>query len=805
VPYIPPRPEDSARGSSDLEERLGSRWAVWVGGVALALGGVFLVRYSIEQGLLGPAARTAAGALFAVALIGAGEWLRRTGSAPALPGLASAHVPSVLTAAGTSTAFATVYAAYALYGLIGPGGAFVLLGAISVLTMLAAALHGPALAALGLVASLATPLLVETAEPNLWALVTYLIFPVFAAYGLARLRLWQWLAFAAAVGAIAWTVPLGLDRAILPAMVHLVIQTVLAGVFLVGDPYRRTPDGGAEVDRFAGTVLGAFAVMTVFVAGSPWAATGRPAFAAVQGIILLGLAIRFAPVAPGAAAAAVVVLGTMLVWPVASQAVAEPRRVFPDFFGVPPRPDAVEAYLAFALLPLVITAACLWRLVRGRDLPLATAAWFASAAALGPLLALVVAYWRVAALDRSISFAVVAGMLGMLFVAAAAWLRRHEGETLDGVRLGVGVTASAAVAALASGLTFALDKGMLTVALALSALGTAWVADQVRIPVLRYVVAAIGVVVAARLAWDPTLVGGDPGRTLVVNWLLWGYGVPAVAFFVASRLMERQGRDGVVRFVESLSIVFGALLVFFEIRHALHGGDPLAGRSGHLEMGLLATAGMAFALLLVRVDARRPDVVYRVASLAFGAISLAVTVLGLGVTEDPLFTREPVVGGPVFNSLIPAYLLPAVLAGLLAVAARGSRPRWYVHTAATVALGLHLLYTLLEIRRLFQGPVVSFWLATSQGEQWSYSLALLGIGIALLAIGFVRDIRLARAASAAYVVAAVFKVFVIDLRNLDGVMRALSFIGLGLVLVAIGLAYQRLLGRRQAVAADPGT
>ncbi|MGO4841796.1 DUF2339 domain-containing protein, partial [Rhizobiaceae sp. 2RAB30] len=30
----------------DIETALGTRWAVWVGGLALALGGVFLVRYS---------------------------------------------------------------------------------------------------------------------------------------------------------------------------------------------------------------------------------------------------------------------------------------------------------------------------------------------------------------------------------------------------------------------------------------------------------------------------------------------------------------------------------------------------------------------------------------------------------------------------------------------------------------------------------------------------------------------------------------------------------------------------------------
>jgi uncharacterized membrane protein len=49
----------------------------YVGGVALALGGLLLVRYSIEQGWFGPDARVALGLLFALTLVTAGEVLRR--------------------------------------------------------------------------------------------------------------------------------------------------------------------------------------------------------------------------------------------------------------------------------------------------------------------------------------------------------------------------------------------------------------------------------------------------------------------------------------------------------------------------------------------------------------------------------------------------------------------------------------------------------------------------------------------------------------------------------------------------------
>ena len=39
----------------------------------------------------------------------------------------------------------------------------------------------------------------------------------------------------------------------------------------------------------------------------------------------------------------------------------------------------------------------------------------------------------------------------------------------------------------------------------------------------------------------------------------------------------------------------------------------------------------------------------------------------------------------------------------------------------------------------------------------------------------------------------VLKVFLIDMSNLEGILRALSFIGLGAVLIGIGLFYQKIL------------
>lgn len=92
-------PAASSPPERSLEEAIGAGWSVWVGGLALALGGLLLVRYSIEQGLIGPHVRVALGALLALALAATGEYLRRSERDLALPVVPRAHIPSVLTRA----------------------------------------------------------------------------------------------------------------------------------------------------------------------------------------------------------------------------------------------------------------------------------------------------------------------------------------------------------------------------------------------------------------------------------------------------------------------------------------------------------------------------------------------------------------------------------------------------------------------------------------------------------------------------------------------------------------------------------
>ena len=136
-----------------------------------------------------------------------------------------------------------------------------------------------------------------------------------------------------------------------------------------------------------------------------------------------------------------------------------------------------------------------------------------------------------------------------------------------------------------------------------------------------------------------------------------------------------------------------------------------------------------------------------------------------------------------------------------AVVLRGGGPAPAPPTATPSpagALVLALSYLSLEIRRLYHGPILTGG-ATGGAEQYTYSIAWLAFGVVLLGIGILFNSQRARLASAVVIALTILKAFLIDMSTLTGVYRALSFMCLGLVLVAIGWLYQRILFRRQAV------
>lgn len=811
VPVVPPSPplEAAARSAApssapSFEERVGTRWAVWVGGAALAVGGIFLVNYSIEAGLIGPTTRVILGALFALALIGAGEWMRRGERSLPIDIVPSAHIPGILTAAGTIVLFGTIYAAYALYGLIGSGAAFALLGAAGLATMLASALHGPSLAGIGLLGAMVTPLLVSSSEPNPWPLVPFLAVVSASAFALARIRHWLWLALASVCGVVMWGIlisPMTGNTWAAADFTHALIQLGLTGLFFAVEPHLSTADRNAKPDGIATLALGALTLLVVWVLAATAldTSTGTDTiwlvFSAIAMAILAVTSWMSAPSAVGAVLSGVVAIAVAFLW----QGVEAPATaLWPAVGAVMRIPDELHIYFPYiALASLAVSLAAALRLHAGRELPVSTAGIYALAATLTPLATLTIAYLRIAQFDSSIPFAMFGVVLAALFAEAANKFQQDEGTPPSAaLALGAGAFAAAAIAALSFALVASLERGYLTVAFALAAAGISYVSTLKRIPVLRYGVVGLGVVVLGRICWDPAIMGNGVGRWPIVNWLLVGYGVPAVCFALSARLLRRDGEDTAVRMADSLAVIFSGLLAFFEIRHFTNGGDPLAQGSSFLEQGLTTLVSLGFAAAMLKLDLRRANPVFEVASYAFGVGACLAAVLGLGFFENPYFGSAPISGGWLLNDLIPAYLLPSLMALYLARVSRDVRPQWYTIGAAGLSFILAFLYVTLNVRHLFHGPSIEYDLGTTDAEQWAYSVAWLALGLLFLAYGIWRASPEARLASGILVLLATLKVFLFDLAGVAGLWRALSFICLGLVLIGVGLVYQRLLFSR---------
>ena len=789
----PPVPPHRGTDLGDLERSFGTQWVVWIGGVALALGGIFLVRYSIEQGYFGPGLRIIGGAILALFLVGLGELARRR---EIISGMAempnAAHIPSVLTAAGTTCAYADVYAAHAIYHFLSPALAFAMLGAVALATLAAALRHGPGLAGLGLVGAYVTPLLVNSIEPNYWALYIYLAVVTAAAFTLARVRLWRWLAITAASASILWMLPGIADPSHGSLAAHALYAMVcfaLAAYFIVAGLFQGP---AAEPGRYDGVSCGVLAgylfgsyLLVLATHHDPLAVATLFALMAATLAIALHTEAAIAAM-PVAAGVAVAVVGHWALdwWFVVLDA---PGNLLSSWTLEPQLADR-GVHLTFAAASAVLFGLSGY-FAQGRSRQPAFSLWWAIAAVATPLVLLVTLYYRITQFDRSIPFAGLALLLAALFGLAAEMLWKRAPR--PGSAAAGALFATGAVAGLALTLTFALEKGWLTIGLSLMAPGIAWIAERRPLPMLRKLCGAIAALVLARIGWDLRIVGDNFGPTPIFNWILYGYGLPAAAFWTAARILRRRADDTSVRSVESAAILFTALTAFLEIRHLMNGGDVYSPTTGPGELGLQVSVGLAMAIGLEHMRSRSASIVHELSADILAALAFTTIATQLLFRHNPLLSGVPV-GGIFFNDVLLGYAVPAILIGVLAHIIRRSRPKpWYL-AAAVSSIAMMLIYLSLEVRTIFQGPVLSGGFMTD-AEDYAYSAVWLTSGVGLLLAGVALRSQPSRLASAAVVTLTTLKVFVHDLAGVHGIYRAFSFIGLGLVLMGIGWLYQRLL------------
>ena len=191
LPVTPSRPPVSAT-PFNWEAFMGVKLFAWLGGLALFLGVVFMVKYSFENNLITPLGRIGIGAAVAASAIAVGWWLAR--------GRYRVTAQS-LCATGIVLLYADLFAAHSFYGLISLTTAFFAMSAVTLFSfILAVNLSAQVIVILGLLGGFLTPLLLRSGVDNAPALFLYIALLDLGVAAVALRKRWLHLVLLAAGG-----------------------------------------------------------------------------------------------------------------------------------------------------------------------------------------------------------------------------------------------------------------------------------------------------------------------------------------------------------------------------------------------------------------------------------------------------------------------------------------------------------------------------------------------------------------------------------------------------------------------------
>lgn len=759
---VPDAPHETFGG---LFERLvAGKLLIWLGGIALVLAAIFLIRYSIEVGLITPAARMVGAGIFGLLLLGAGEWAR-AGRLKDDPRIAQA-----LVGAGVAVLYATVYGSQILYALIDSRMAFAGMSVVTVAALVLSLRHGVPTAVMGLVGGFLTPVLVGSQNQSAAPLLVYLALLDIALFALAWRRGWTWLAAAATVLSFLWTFYILADRSAADAMLGGVFITGLALVAAVVRPgagrqlaivqplglgllqlailVARTDVGAPAWGLFG--VLSLAAIVLAFLRREHWPA---PPAALVFALLLIAVKAGFGPDDFVRTAA----LGVGLLFGGAGLLLA--------------RRAPVLMWTTLAVTGL----AGPWLILRClRPEYLTPTQWggLAAALTLGPVLLI----WRQrarAGLDLPADLTLLAAGGGAALLAGAAVWDLAAPDWIAAGWLGVA----------------------LALALAARRLGDVALGTVTIVAVLCGVLRALWTVPELSGAWFQALVGEpvlaadlpDALRTLST------LAVPAL-LLAATRFALPPLPMRARKALPILAGAFAAAALYLWFKQGFGLADPedFVAR-GLIERTLITQALFAAGWLLgtgrLKLPRIEPDDV-RHAGTLLTALAAARLVWFDILLFNPVLTDQWVGPWPVLN-LIAAEYLPGAAWLYLArrrFAARATTWPWF----ALFMLAL-IAATALLVRQYYHGAILAPESMSAPNEAYGYSLAFLALSIGLIVAGVRLPDKALRLAGLVLLTATIVKVFLVDAAALTGVLRILSFLVLGIALIGIGRLYGPIL------------
>jgi uncharacterized membrane protein len=185
----------------------------------------------------------------------------------------------------------------------------------------------------------------------------------------------------------------------------------------------------------------------------------------------------------------------------------------------------------------------------------------------------------------------------------------------------------------------------------------------------------------------------------------------------------------------------------------------------------------------------------RFSPLAIAAIQLIAVIISLRetvVVRSISLAYAPFANGDFLRALVGIGVLSTVAWVSLRIALRGEEDLLWAQLSAISVIAINFIAVLAGMREI--GSLWPSKLATPEAElqrALAISAFLMIYGAILLAVGFWKRSAFVRWQALFLLVITIGKTFLYDMRNLSQGYRVVSFLGLGILLMAISFAYQK--------------
>jgi uncharacterized membrane protein len=762
--------------ANKLLTNIQENWLVWVGALAMLIGGGYLVQVIGSHIEFSPIMRVTIAFSISLATVVAGEWFhRREQKTPDRAERAKGftYVPAAITGTGLTGIYCTVIFAFVFYQLLSPSASLLILAGAAFSSLALSLRQGPLMAVLGLIGGYSAPLWIGGVEPNYYLLAGYITAISVAATLLMQKTRHAWISPSITVPHILWMLLLIESMPIEQLFSWLAIFLSLSLYLLFAVPrmgWMLKPRYRHCQGRWTHPPTGIALAMTLLVLS---------ALARMSSVDTAEMIYFYA-------------FFTAMIWLPAVRKTWSLRVYLPSILvpstAIMLLSIALESiYMAEGQTPVLIALGISIALIALRTLFQTLAGDRSQLTGilflvLAPAMTLIALLYTYEFMSRHV--------LGWtLFTTVIAIYYTLLGQKFKALAL----ECSAIMHAIIAGTAFVwLNDTWLTTAISIQ---VAVMALQTQANLFRpaswAVKVAMGILVV-RLTLLPFIPEWQPVNTGHWAWVLISY-LPSLGILAYARTVLHRSDTELANWFEGAFLHVFLMAVFTQTNFWLTGQYGYLGyidftsaivfANQALVMGLVYSYRSQFAQQLERA--------YQAYSyLLWGAF--VVLMMLLNSLESPLMINNVSAESmPVFNMLSLGWLLPAIV--LLVTAYK----RWntlQIPRPIIASFGLILVAAWLgmSIRQFWQPISMTLAQPTGMAELFTYSIAGLIVGGLLTWVGATRKAMTIQRIGLAVLACVALKVFLWDVRSLDGFWRAISFLGLGASLIGLGWLFQKL-------------